>query len=437
MLATPPSPRVRADVQHLASSLNRYQSSVAGPAAIGKAWPPRKPASQEVIEISSSPYVAPPSPTKNRTKVVQDQADAEEMLRTRVYDDEEEVCVGHLAVRPPVQPVVEDNDHPRHDVYASTTRPYPQIECLVPPAMENDEEWFSHKHYLSPRKTVPQVLTITNEKQLDALIGKLQGPVLGFDMEWVIRRKPNISLIQIADSTHILLIQICKFTSFPTRLREIIESEAWIKVGVAIMGADMSRLREVYGVKGKGVLELSHFARLMDRPVWGTANKLLPLAGLVHHYLGKPLQKDAVRSSNWNMPLSVRQRQYAADDAYAGYLLFMHLERDRQARSAQYKGIWPPVRACPLQSIAAAKRQAAEREKRAYTTSARPSAATKEVKEVMALLNAEKPMAAQIASSEDDGDDGFMPPVARIPRKALQDVKVSRMNTQSAVPRTF
>jgi ribonuclease D len=296
---------------------------------------------------------------------------------------------------------------------------------------ESGGAWFSHKDYHTRNERPPQVFFITNERQLDALIGKLEGPVIGFDMEWMVIRRPNISLIQIADEKHVLLIQICKFPSFPTRLREMIESDAWIKVGVAILGADMSRLRDVYGVKGKGILELSHFARLMDRPVWGMENRLISLAKLAQHYLSKPLRKGDVRCSKWDGPLTSEQRQYAADDAYAGYLLFIHLERDRQARSEEYEGIWPRVQVCPPYSIAASKKMATaaslKQQVRAHSTSSRVSAATREVRQVMAILNRGKEASTE-SSSDDDGT--FLPPMLKPIRQALNVIEGSRMNAQ-------
>lgn len=194
----------------------------------------------------------------------------------------------------------------------------------------------------------PTVIYVTNEKQLNSVIGLLKGPILSLDMEWIAwTRQKNISLIQLSDAFTILLIQICQFPSFPAKLKQIIEDPTWVKCGVAIMGADASRLRDVYNVWPKGICELSFFARLIDRAEHGPKNTLIKLSDLAHRYLGAHLAKGDVRCSDWaQQPLTSEQRHYASVDAYAGYLIFAELERRRQS-DPKLKDIWPPVSACP------------------------------------------------------------------------------------------
>ncbi|CCG84190.1 protein of unknown function [Taphrina deformans PYCC 5710] len=210
------------------------------------------------------------------------------------------------------------------------------------------EEYFSMKNNPTKHGSPPVVIYVTNENQLNSVITLLQGPILSLDMEWIAwTKKKNISLIQLSDANTVLLIQICRFATFPRRLREIIEDPTWIKCGVAIMGADASRLRDVYNVWAQGICELSFFARLVDRETHGPKNNLVKLSTLAYHYLGSELAKGDVRCSDWSrFPLTQEQRHYAAVDAYAGYLIFAELERRRQT-NPEMRNIWPPVSACP------------------------------------------------------------------------------------------
>src|SRR5271167_3850117 len=45
--------------------------------------------------------------------------------------------------------------------------------------------------------------------QANALVSQIKGSVIGFDLEWRSQGKVNVSLVQICDENHILLIHIC------------------------------------------------------------------------------------------------------------------------------------------------------------------------------------------------------------------------------------
>lgn len=51
----------------------------------------------------------------------------------------------------------------------------------------------------------------------------------------------------------------------------------------------------------------------------------------VEFHLGLPLGKGPVRTSNWSKPLNQDQRTYAADDAYAGFMLYHRMNAKRMA----------------------------------------------------------------------------------------------------------
>lgn len=172
----------------------------------------------------------------------------------------------------------------------------------------------------------------------------LDEPIIGFDMEWpwgywvedTLQNK--IGLIQIASEDKIGLIHIGlhpgKTSSdiIAPSLKKIIEDPNIGKVGVNILKADFSRLSRYFGLQPKGAIELSHLYRLVKfgprRPEYVTI-KLVSLAQQVEEQLGLPLYKGDVRTSNWSKPLSKEQIEYAAGDAYAGFMLYKCMNAKR------------------------------------------------------------------------------------------------------------
>lgn len=158
-------------------------------------------------------------------------------------------------------------------------------------------------------------------------------------------------MIQIASESKIGLFHIGIHEGQTTddiiapSLRKIIESPDIVKVGVKIfMGdADLLRLRIHLGLQSRGAFELSHLWRLINYvPNQSRAlmTYLQALGKQVQEILGLPLNKDpSVRMSNWNRPLSEQQRVYAADDAYAGLMLFHCMN----AKRANMLPVPPPL----------------------------------------------------------------------------------------------
>ena len=115
-------------------------------------------------------------------------------------------------------------------------------------------------------------------------------------------------------------------------LRKIIEDLAIAKCGVAVHDADFARLRFWFGLKPRGALELSHLHNLVSFAASDPAKcttKLRRLTAQVEQHLGLPLHKGKVRTSNWIEPLSKDQVNYAAADAYAGFMLFHSMNAQR------------------------------------------------------------------------------------------------------------
>ncbi|KAI1770011.1 ribonuclease H-like domain-containing protein [Hypoxylon cercidicola] len=200
------------------------------------------------------------------------------------------------------------------------------------------QEWWNHIYYRGPDNQAIEIL-YSDSSALSESIAQtfLKEPVLGFDMEWPMdadtrtRLQEKVALIQIACESRIALFHIALHDGKTSEeiiapsLRRIIESPAILKVGVAILSADFKRLKENFGLQPRGAFELSHLHSLVcygSRGQKFVTTRLWKLADQVRLHLGLPLQKDAVRQSDWSKPLNEEQRTYAANDAYAGYMLF-------------------------------------------------------------------------------------------------------------------
>ena len=209
--------------------------------------------------------------------------------------------------------------------------------------------WWSYRLYQTLEGSKVQVLYSKTKAQSEEIAQKfLDEPVVGFDMEWptFVRNSDNpplqkrIGLIQVASETTIALFHIGLHPGKTTdeiiapSLKKLIESQTIAKTGVGILGADFARLRRYFGLNPQGAFELSHLDRLVkfsNGPYDLLNTKMVALAHLVQDHLGLPLKKDSVRTSNWSKPLTDDQRNYAASDAYAGFMLFHCMNAKRLA----------------------------------------------------------------------------------------------------------
>lgn len=204
----------------------------------------------------------------------------------------------------------------------------------------NGHKFWSHNLYRGPQDQPVKVFYSRTKLESEEIAHEfLDEKVIGFDMEWPwetnttanTRLQQRIGLIQIACEDKIALFHIglhsgstAKDLLAPT-LRKIIEDPAIAKCGVAAHNADFARLQLWFGLKPRGAFELSHLHNLVS---FGASNpakcttKLRGLAAQVEQHLGLPLHKGKVRTSNWSKPLNKDQVNYAAADAYAGFMLF-------------------------------------------------------------------------------------------------------------------
>lgn len=251
---------------------------------------------------------------------------------------------------------------------AQTTNSHPQANSKTDSApftfsfkrmTSNDKSkerpFWSHKLYRGPQNQSVNLWYCRTFKQCESAAQRfLNEPVLGFDMEWKAfackdqscKRlnchglQQKVSVIQLACESDIALLHIGALKGsnaeslIAPAIRKIIESRDIIKAGVAISNCDAARLRRFFGLRPKGLIELSDLYRLVKFWPWNKPVALstfkLSLAKHVEDHLGLPLAKPKLRASDWSKPLNEAQMTYAADDAYAGFMVFHVLDNKRR-----------------------------------------------------------------------------------------------------------
>lgn len=213
-----------------------------------------------------------------------------------------------------------------------------EIPKAIPPS-----HW-SHKLYCGPNgEDVIVEYCYTIEQSEKTAQKFLEEPVLGLDMEWYPypsdELKKNASVLQLASQSRIAIFHLARHEGttaaqiVPPSLKRIIESADILKTGVHIIGADCPKLRDWLKLKPKGLFEVSHLYNLLSnrRNAGGyVSRKSKKMSEQVEEKLGLPLLKDSVRTSNWHRPLNQSQIDYAAGDAYAGFMLFHVMNEERK-----------------------------------------------------------------------------------------------------------
>ncbi|KAI0324115.1 ribonuclease H-like protein [Cubamyces sp. BRFM 1775] len=188
---------------------------------------------------------------------------------------------------------------------------------------------YSYKNYTP----TPAVVYTPDEEEANDLVQCLRGPVLGFDLEWVVlfRRgktptNHRTALVQLCDSRMILLVHVSAMKKFPEKVKEIIENKDIVKVGANIKN-DGQKLFSDYGILARNLVELGAMARQAD-PAFSETYKrsIVSLARVVEMYTQKTLAKGKVRTSNWEKtPLTEEQKFYAANDAHCALMVYNRL----------------------------------------------------------------------------------------------------------------
>ncbi|KAI0768322.1 ribonuclease H-like domain-containing protein [Trametes elegans] len=200
---------------------------------------------------------------------------------------------------------------------------------------------YSYKDY-SP---TPAVVYTPDEGEANDLAQCLKGPVLGFDLEWVVTFRRNkgsterkTALVQLCDARMILLVQVSAMKKFPQKIKEIIENKSIVKVGANIKN-DGQKLFRDFGILARSLVELGTLAHVAD-PSFANAyrRKIVSLARVVEMYTQKTLPKGKVRTSNWETrPLSEEQQYYAANDAHCALMVYNRLLAIATERGSAFK----------------------------------------------------------------------------------------------------
>lgn len=233
-------------------------------------------------------------------------------------------------------------------------------------AKKQKAKYWTHNLYRGPEGQ-PVLIEYCRTRTRSEEVAKtfLNEPLIGFDMEWysgksssrrkagqdnqpsinkAIERgqhlKRSISLIQIASEDRIALFHVALHAGntvadlIPPSLRKLIESDKISKTGVAVHKADGARLKRFFGLRPRGLAELSHLHNLVTYAATQPERvnkKLVALKKLTEEHLGLPLFKGPVRTSDWTRALSAAQVEYAAADAYAGYMIYRALDKKRRS----------------------------------------------------------------------------------------------------------
>lgn len=153
--------------------------------------------------------------------------------------------------------------------------------------------------------------------------------VLGFDCEWVTvggTRRPA-ALLQLSSCKGLCaLFRLCCLKQIPKSLRELLEDEKIVKVGVAPQG-DAKILSYDYGIGVASTLDLRFLAVIADRKPAG-------LAKMSKSILNVELDKHwRLVCSDWEAKhLSEKQICYAANDAFVAIEIFKTLSKDLEPR---------------------------------------------------------------------------------------------------------
>merc|ERR1712130_663074 len=149
-------------------------------------------------------------------------------------------------------------------------------------------------------------------------IGRGGVEAIGLDCEWDwdSHEDGNLPLLQIATGHTVFVFH--QLPRLPPKMKEIMESPAILKVGVAV-GGDLDRIARKFKIAPSGGCDL----RSMAGAASGQSN--WSLADMSQHFLRKKISKnDAIRRSRWSSALSSEQIVYAATDADISLQLFRH-----------------------------------------------------------------------------------------------------------------
>ena len=251
------------------------------------------------------------------------------------------------------------------------------LNCTVTPAgpaaADRRRTLFASKtavQLLPKRSFSGRVVVARNEAEICAALGPLQGvSVVGFDTE----TRPEFRagkgqnptcLIQLAHEDYACLLQIraegqwtCREgwrreRWLPDPLIDLLQDESIVKAGIGV-GEDLNSLNKQHrGLRAKGACDLDVLAkRCIQSPV--TTN-LQAMVAIYLHFQQEKTKR--IQCSNWEAAsLTERQIEYAATDAWVGFLLYEKLQTlipKSKGTSANAKSASPTPKSTAGQSAA-------------------------------------------------------------------------------------
>lgn len=227
--------------------------------------------------------------------------------------------------------------------------PAKDLSLAMQAPKESPESYWSYRFYRGPEgEEVVLHYCRTREQSEKIARSLLDQEVFGFDMEWEAWKKNGlknqISLIQLACEREIALFHIALHEGetvdelVAPSLREILESPRILKAGCNVVGADGERLKRYFGIQPRGLFELVQVYRELKYST-GEARRgeklNCSLANQVQEHLHLPLCKtNSIRCGRWSKPINQKQSDYAASDAYAGFVLYHVMEAKRRKQQA-------------------------------------------------------------------------------------------------------
>lgn len=128
------------------------------------------------------------------------------------------------------------------------------------------------------------------------------------------------AVLQLGIETSCLVLHIYHISEMPKSLKSILRDENILKIGSGI-DKDASKFTRESGLICKGLVDTQPMATSLG----------LQKIGLAERFLGMKLNK-RVALTNWeNVPLHLRQIEYAALDAWVGLKVYQEMKRQKKS----------------------------------------------------------------------------------------------------------